>query len=114
MFGVYYALQYLSLSDTTVLTFLTPFFTVLAGAALLGEQVRGGELVAGRLLLPRLSARDVRADQQGAVLSLGGVILIARPAFLFGGAGELENGVSPQQRLTAVGYACASSARYLT
>jgi drug/metabolite transporter (DMT)-like permease len=37
LFGVYYSLQYLSLSDATVLTFLVPICTAVSGALFLGE-----------------------------------------------------------------------------
>ncbi|KAI6008777.1 hypothetical protein F5J12DRAFT_935539 [Pisolithus orientalis] len=37
LFGIYYALQYLSLGDVTVLTFVGPIFTGIAGRLFLGE-----------------------------------------------------------------------------
>ena len=37
LFGTYYALQYLSLSDATVLSFLTPMTTAVTGALFLKE-----------------------------------------------------------------------------
>jgi len=105
LFGVYYSLQYLSLSDATVLTFLAPSATAVAGYFLLGERFARKEAAAG-------------------LLSLLGVILIARPQALFGAAastdhaplvGEIsrrlaevngdEDGVTPAQRLVAVGVA---------
>ena len=39
LFGTYYALQYLSLSDATVLSFLTPMATAITGALLLKEDL---------------------------------------------------------------------------
>jgi drug/metabolite transporter (DMT)-like permease len=36
-YGVYSSVQYLSLSDVTVLTFITPILTGLAGSVFLGE-----------------------------------------------------------------------------
>ncbi|KAF5320082.1 hypothetical protein D9611_010282 [Ephemerocybe angulata] len=69
LFGIYYSLQYLSLSDATVLTFLAPLCTAVAGAVLLGE---------------KFSLKQAAA----AVISLIGVVLIARPASLFGGLDE--------------------------
>ncbi|TEB26480.1 DUF6-domain-containing protein [Coprinellus micaceus] len=69
LFGVYYSLQYLSLSDATVLTFLSPMTTAIAGALLLGERFSWKQAAAG-------------------FVSLGGVVLIARPASLFGGSGH--------------------------
>jgi hypothetical protein len=53
LFGIYFALQYLTLSDATVITFLAPMFTALGGALFLGERVRRGEIVAGRAFLPK-------------------------------------------------------------
>ncbi|KAH8113037.1 hypothetical protein DFH11DRAFT_357379 [Phellopilus nigrolimitatus] len=96
VFGVYYSLQYLSLSDATVLTFLSPLSTALAGYMLLGEGFSRKEAAAG-------------------LLSLIGVILIARPQSLFGGPSSEKGLVSsflspidnseeatPSQRLIAV------------
>ncbi|KAI0631699.1 DUF6-domain-containing protein [Trametes polyzona] len=65
LFGVYYSLQYLSLSDATVLTFLAPMCTAVTGAVLLHEPLSWREALAG-------------------LASLLGVVLIARPDFLFG------------------------------
>jgi hypothetical protein len=48
LFGIYYSLQYLSLSDATVLTFLAPLCTAVAGALILKETFKLGEAVAGR------------------------------------------------------------------
>ncbi|KIY62820.1 hypothetical protein CYLTODRAFT_426626 [Cylindrobasidium torrendii FP15055 ss-10] len=108
LFGIYFSLAYLSLSDATVLTFLAPFLTGIAGAVFLKEGYSVKEGVAG-------------------VCSLFGVILIARPAALFGfmanepdvlsvdaspSADELDAmnglegaGVTQEQRLIAVGVA---------
>ncbi|KAF4621973.1 hypothetical protein D9613_009250 [Agrocybe pediades] len=97
LFGVYYSLQYLSLSDATVLTFLAPMCTAIAGALLLGEKFTRKEALAG-------------------IVSLVGVVLIARPAALFGshtvpeggsappGVDAAEKG-TPRDRLIAVGVA---------
>ncbi|KAF5390059.1 hypothetical protein D9757_003776 [Collybiopsis confluens] len=67
MFGIYFSLKYLSLSDATVLTFLSPLCTAIAGALFLGEVVGRKEIFAG-------------------LFSLVGVIFIARPTSLFGHA----------------------------
>jgi drug/metabolite transporter (DMT)-like permease len=48
LFGVYFSLQYLSLSDATVITFLAPTCTAIAGAVLLKEKLRIAELWAAR------------------------------------------------------------------
>ncbi|KAF8810383.1 hypothetical protein BYT27DRAFT_6493655 [Phlegmacium glaucopus] len=67
LFGIYYSLQYLSLSDATVLTFLAPMVTAMAGALFLGETFARREAFAG-------------------LVSLIGVVLIARPTAIFGAA----------------------------
>ncbi|KAG5641444.1 hypothetical protein DXG03_005218 [Asterophora parasitica] len=97
LYGIYYSLQYLSLSDATVLTFLAPLCTGISGALFLKE---------------RYSKREALAS----VCSLLGVVLIARPAFLFGEpnvaviaddllALEYVEKGTPKQRLVAVGIA---------
>lgn len=94
LFGIYYSLQYLSISDATVLTFLAPLCTAVAGALLLGEKFTHRQAFAG-------------------VFSLAGVVLIARPAAIFGvypnfgapGAGpdgESNDKGTSAQRLVAV------------
>ena len=65
LFGIYYSLQYLSLSDATVITFLGPLATGYLGYLALGEKFTWKEVASG-------------------FVSLGGVVLIARPAFIFG------------------------------
>lgn len=47
LFGIYYSLQYLSLSDSTVLTFLAPMCTAAAGALILKEPFSIKEALAG-------------------------------------------------------------------
>ncbi|KAI0740153.1 hypothetical protein C8Q76DRAFT_706953 [Earliella scabrosa] len=70
IFGLYYSLQYLSVTDATVLQFLSPMFTAAAGAVFLHEPFSWREGSAG-------------------LASLLGVVLIARPEFLFGsGSGD--------------------------
>jgi len=100
LFGMYYSLKYLSLSDATVLTFLSPLTTAVAGALILKEKITLRESLAG-------------------VCSFLGVILIARPEFLFGAAsagpdsGHVDGAHisnpsakgTPAQRLGAVGVA---------
>lgn len=46
IFGVYYALQYLSLSDSIVLTFLAPLSSAIAGPLILKEKFKKGEALA--------------------------------------------------------------------
>ncbi|KIL58810.1 hypothetical protein M378DRAFT_15276 [Amanita muscaria Koide BX008] len=95
IFGPYYALQYLPLTDAVALTFLTPLFTAILGALLLKEKFGIKEA-------------------SGAMISLIGAILIARPPFIFGTAGHSEmelrgpeimdeHEVTPHQRIVAVG-----------
>ncbi|KAG8738350.1 hypothetical protein FRC10_006957 [Ceratobasidium sp. 414] len=93
LFGLYYSLQYLSLSDATVLTFLLPTVTAAFGFLFLREAVSWKQVVAGGT-------------------SLSGVILIAKPTFLFGGGGKTDVGageggpvVTEAQRMAAVGAA---------
>ncbi|SJL06659.1 related to Probable transport protein YPL264C [Armillaria ostoyae] len=80
--GVYYSLKYLSLSEATVLTFLTPFTTTISSAIFLGETVTAGYLVAGSFCI-------------------FGVVCIAQPDFLFG-TSPPEGSVDPRLRLLSV------------
>ncbi|KAG2148840.1 integral membrane protein DUF6 [Suillus clintonianus] len=88
--GLYISLQYLSVADATVLTFLTPLTTAVAGCVLLKEGYSITQAVAG-------------------IFSLLGVVLIARPPFLFNfmpttiPEGSLLPETTPAQRLAAVG-----------
>lgn len=83
-----YALKYLSLSDATVLTFLTPVLVGGLAALFLSERWSVTEALTG-------------------VTSLFGVILIAKPTFLFPPAiaGPTEDTVTPEERTKAVGVA---------
>lgn len=67
----YYAVVHLPLADATVIHFMNPVFTALVAAVVLGEHLGGLEtaLVVG---------------------SMGGVVMVARPSFLFGRAGALD------------------------
>ncbi len=47
MFGIYYSLKYLSLSEVTVLIFLAPFMTAILGVVILGERIGVGQGLAG-------------------------------------------------------------------
>ncbi|KAG1748145.1 integral membrane protein DUF6 [Suillus lakei] len=92
--GQYWSLQYLSVADATVLAFLTPLTTAVAGCILLKESYSVKHTVAG-------------------VCSLIGVILISRPPFLFDPNPVIPDGHhlqegTPVQRLAAVG-ACMIS-----
>ncbi|EPS96324.1 drug/metabolite transporter [Fomitopsis schrenkii] len=74
--GNYFSLQYLSVSDATVLQFLAPMCTGIAGALLLKEHFS-------------------REQAFASLFSLAGVVLIARPSFLFGTAVNSAHIVQP-------------------
>lgn len=109
VFGMYFSLLYLPLADATVITFLSPGLACWACSILIKEPF-------------------TRIEQIGTLVSLVGVILIARPVTLFAGliggggnvpaSGEADSppspsdsdasnyeNVTPIQRLTAVGIA---------
>ncbi|KAF9242862.1 hypothetical protein BU15DRAFT_72512 [Melanogaster broomeanus] len=93
LFGPYYALRYLSLADTTVLTFLSPMVTGVVGHLIMKESY---------------SIRQALAS----LCSLSGVVLIARPPFLFGnslsgneGSDDSPANATPEERLVAVAIA---------
>ncbi|CDR37557.1 CYFA0S01e12112g1_1 [Cyberlindnera fabianii] len=65
IFSMYYSLKYLSVSDSTVISFLVPSMT-------------------GFLAWILLSEAWTSVEASGALISLLGVVMIARPAFLFG------------------------------
>jgi drug/metabolite transporter (DMT)-like permease len=79
----YFSITKMSLGDAVVLSFTSPVFTAIFAVFVLKEKWE-------------------KVDIFGAILSMGGVILIARPAVIFGGStsdsGELG-------RLLAVGIA---------
>ena len=115
IFGLYYSLQYLSLSDATVLQFLSPMFTAIAGAVFLHEAFSWREAFAGCTSTSPLRS-ILRSLNAIIVASLVGVILIARPRFLFGVTQDeipippddlvrrvLATDVEPVQRMVAVG-----------
>jgi drug/metabolite transporter (DMT)-like permease len=90
--GMYWSLQYLSVADATILVFLTPLTTAVAGAVFLKEGYSVKQAVAG-------------------VFSLLGVVLIGRPAFLFGSLNATPQALpdaASAQRLAGVG-ACMVS-----
>ncbi|GAW17883.1 hypothetical protein ANO14919_073500 [Xylariales sp. No.14919] len=65
LFGLYYSLSYLEISDATAISFLVPTWTAILCYVWLKEPYRIQEAFSG-------------------LISLAGVLLIARPAFLFG------------------------------
>lgn len=98
VFGLYYSLTYLDLSDATVITFLAPIVATWACS-----------------VIPGLNEPFTRHEILAGVVSFLGVVLIARPGNLFAsvaGAGdEAESApgggedVIPHQRLVAVAVA---------
>ncbi|GAB1522130.1 hypothetical protein RhiTH_005240 [Rhizoctonia solani] len=106
LFGLYYSLHYMSLSDATVLTFLAPTVTAAFGFLFLREAVSWKQAVAG-------------------LASLAGVVLIAKPTSLFGGSDRADTGagaggpvVTEAERMVAVGVAMlgvlGASAAYIS
>lgn len=88
----FFALVHLPLAEATVLQYTNPVFTALLAAPLLAERLRPRELVL-------------------ALLGLGGVVLIARPAFLFGGSAAALDPVAVAVALTG---ALLSAGAYVT
>ncbi|SCU99746.1 LAMI_0G00540g1_1 [Lachancea mirantina] len=88
VFGLYYSLMYLSVADSTLITFLGPSFTGVLAWMFLRERYSFVEAI-------------------GALISFCGVVVIVRPAFLFGDrseGGNLDKQVEssdPQERLIA-------------
>lgn len=87
----YYALKYLSLSDATVLSFLAPVLVGILAFLLLGESYSRIEALAG-------------------LFSLFGVVLIAKPTFIFPVSvpeilDPTKHLVTPEERTMAVGIA---------
>ena len=82
IFGLYYSLQFLSLSDATVLQFLSPIFTAIGGSIFLKEAFSIREAFAGCKQATVVVLLHGSSFSQ--VASLVGVMLIARPTFLFG------------------------------
>lgn len=69
VFGMYYSLLYLPLADATVITFLAPGLACWACSILIKEPF-------------------TRVEQIGGLVSLVGVVLIARPTSLFAVSGD--------------------------
>jgi drug/metabolite transporter (DMT)-like permease len=66
-----WAVVHLPLADTTVIHFTNPVFTAILAAVFLGEKLRGWEVTL-------------------AFLALVGVVVVARPSFLFGEVSALD------------------------
>lgn len=92
LFCFYFAVTRLPLADVTVIHYTNPVFTALVAALVLGET---------------LGRKEVALS----VASLGGVVLVARPAFLFGGQ---VSGLDPAGVLAAVAGAVFSAGAYTT
>ena len=102
LFGNYQSFKSLSVSDSTAIQFLAPSLTALLGYLFLSESLSRRELVAGACCLV-------------------GVLLVSRPPFIFGSAGEPSppdgsdvplipgeggnTGASTPARMVAVGWA---------
>jgi drug/metabolite transporter (DMT)-like permease len=88
----FYALVHLPLAEATVIQYTNPVFTALLAVLFLSEHIRPRDLLL-------------------ALVSLGGVVLMARPAFLFGG---LEERLDPVAVGVALAGAVFSAAAYVT
>lgn len=87
----FYAVTALPLADATVIHFLNPLLVALLAPLVLREPARG-------------------LDFLGVVLGLCGVVLVARPPFLFGDAGE---SLPPWGIAAALGGSLAAAGAYL-
>ncbi|KAH9974968.1 hypothetical protein BGW80DRAFT_1204444 [Lactifluus volemus] len=82
--GMFFSLQHLSLSDAVVIKFIEPIITGFLGAIFLKESLSLKEILAG-------------------FSSFFGVLLIAKPQFLFGGPQEnLSDAVTSGERMLSV------------
>jgi drug/metabolite transporter (DMT)-like permease len=90
LYAFYYAVVHMPLADATVIQNTNPIFAALLAAWWLREGLRTREFVA-------------------MAVSLGGVVLIARPSFLFGEGAAL----SPALVLVSLGGAVCSAAAYV-
>lgn len=86
VFGMYFSLQYLTISDAVLITFLAPSVTIILAWLILREHLCKAEVV-------------------GSLLSLTGVVLIVRPSFLFGdpqgNSDDVAETMDPRKRLIA-------------
>ncbi len=87
----YFGVIHLPLADATVIQYTNPVFTALLAALLISERI--GRVEVGLV-----------------VASLGGVVLMARPTFLFGG----EGGLDPLAVTVALAGAVFSAAAYVS
>ncbi|EDO18952.1 hypothetical protein Kpol_2002p22 [Vanderwaltozyma polyspora DSM 70294] len=88
VFGMYFSLMYLTISDAVLITFLSPSLTIILAWLILREKI-------------------TRFEVMGSIISLFGVVLIVRPCFLFGARVNLSQindhveTSNPQERLVA-------------
>lgn len=85
VFGTYFSLMYISISDAVLITFLEPSLIIILAWLILKERVQKMEFV-------------------GCLVSFIGVILIVRPPFLFGSSTTVDTGVesnNPAEKLFA-------------
>lgn len=85
VFGTYFSLMYISISDSVLITFLEPSLIIILAWLILREKVQRIEFV-------------------GCFVSLIGVVLILRPPFLFGTPETVDTVVessNPRERLIA-------------
>ena len=87
----YYALVHLPLADATVIQYTNPAFAALFAVLVLGERMRLREIAC-------------------VAMSIGGVLLVARPELLFGGPAGLD----PIAVAVALAGAVLSAAAYVT
>jgi drug/metabolite transporter (DMT)-like permease len=88
----FFGLTHLPLADATVIQYTNPVFTALLAALFLAEAIR-------------------RREMAFVLLSLAGVVLMTRPAFLFGGA---DGRLDPFAVGVALAGALFSAAAYVT
>ncbi|CAI4048810.1 uncharacterized protein SKDI_13G3830 [Saccharomyces kudriavzevii IFO 1802] len=87
VFGMYYSLMYLTISDAVLITFLSPSLTIFLSWVILRE-------------------RFTKVEALGSLISLMGVVLIVRPSFLFGtpemtDSSRIVESSDPKSRLVA-------------
>ena len=87
----FYGVSHLPLAEATVIQYTNPVFTALIAALVLGERLR-------------------LVEAAGVALSLAGVVLVARPGFLFG----LTSALDPVAVGVAVAGAVLSASAYVT
>lgn len=85
----YYAVIHLPLADATVIQYTNPIFTAVLAALVIGEGIRRREMA---LIL----------------LSLTGVVIMVRPAFLFGGGASALPAVPSAAALTGALFSAAA------